>query len=137
MLEFKQICGIEGFNRAKPVWDEVFGTDVGFIGDAWHIIGYDGDVTIGAARVYRLTDTSFKIDNIAVKEKYRRGFVGDLMIKTLQDKIVTLGGIEAVVITTPAAKGFFTHEGYTEDGTDVMRLDLTKPHRSCTCKKEN
>ncbi len=153
MLEFKQIYGIDGYNKAKALREEVFMSEQGFGFDydeyddvSWHIVGYDGDTLIGAARMYKLTDTTYKIGRVAVKKEYRRGYVGDLMMKTLQDKIVTLGGIEAVVSSQLGAKDFYAYEGYKQEG-DVyieagaehvlMKLDLTKPHRNCSCKKEN
>ncbi|MBQ8637241.1 MAG: GNAT family N-acetyltransferase [Clostridia bacterium] len=153
MLAFKQIYGIDGYNAAKALRQEVFMDEQGFNVDydehddkAWHIVGYDGDLLIGTARVYKLTDTTYKIGRVAVKKSYRGGYVGDLMMKTLQDKIVTLGGIEAVVSSQLSAKGFYEYEGYElvgdvyiEEGAKhvLMKLDLTRPHRSCNCKKEN
>ncbi|MEE0943860.1 MAG: GNAT family N-acetyltransferase [Clostridia bacterium] len=153
MLAFKQIFGIDGYNAAKSLRQEVFMDEQGFNVDydehddeAWHIVGFDGDLLIGTARVYKLTDTTYKIGRVAVKKSYRKGYVGDLMMKTLQDKIVTLGGIEAVVSSQLGAKGFYDYEGYEqvgdvymEEGAEhvLMKLDLTKPHRSCSCKKEN
>lgn len=150
MLFFKQLQGIDGFTAAKGIREEVFITEQGFSYDydeydkaAWHIIGYDGDTVIAAARVYPLDEKSYKIGRMAVKKEYRGQYVGDLIIKTLQDKIVTLGGIEAVVEAQLHAKGFYTYEGYTADGEAFeiegvphirMKLDLTKPVRHCNCK---
>ena len=152
MLAFKQIYGIDGYNAAKALRDEVFIAEQGFSSDydkfddvAWHIVGYDGDLLIGTARVYKLSDTTYKIGRVAVKKSYRRGYIGDLMMKTLQDRIVTLGGIEAVVSSQLDVKGFYEYEGYEQEGDTYledgvkhisMKLDLTKPHRSCNCKKE-
>ena len=150
MLFFKQIQGEDGYNAAKGIREEVFIAEQGFSYDydehdkeAWHIIGYDGDVVIAAARVYPLDDKSYKIGRMAVKKEYRGQYVGDLVIKTLQDKIVTLGGIEAVVEAQLHAKGFYTFEGYVPVGEEyeiegvahiMMKLDLTKPVRHCGCK---
>ena len=121
MLEFKQIYGIEGYEKAKPLREEVFMIEQGFSFDkdeydemSWHIVGYDKDILIGCARVYRMDKYSYKIGRVAVKKEYRKGYIGDLMMKTLQDKIVTLGGIEAVVYAQLGAKGFYEKEGYRE-----------------------
>lgn len=153
MLEFKLIYGLDGYERAKPLREEVFMDEQGFTFDydemdpeSWHIVGYDGDVLIGAARVHKYDDISYKIGRVAVKKSYRNGYVGDLIMKTLQDKIVTLGGIRAVVSAQMSAKGFYDYEGYTQygelftvDGVEhvMMELDLTKPHRSCSCGNKN
>lgn len=150
MLEFKQIYGIDGYNAAKTLREEVFIEEQGFRCEhdekdfeAWHIVGYDGGVLIGTARMYHLKDKSYKIGRVAVKKAYRRGYIGDLMMKTLQDRIVGLGGIEAVVSAQLPAKDFYLKEGYEpcgdvylDEGTEhiLMKLDLTKPHRCCGCK---
>lgn len=150
MLYFKQIQGLDGYNAAKELREEVFMKEQGFPFDyddhdkeAWHIVGYDGDTVIGTARVFKISDKSYKIGRMAVKKEYRGQYVGDLIIKTLQDKIVTLGGIEAVVEAQVRAKGFYTYEGYMPEGDEydelgvphiLMKLDLTKPVRHCSCK---
>ncbi|MBQ7793613.1 MAG: GNAT family N-acetyltransferase [Clostridia bacterium] len=152
MLEFKQIYGLEGYKLARPLREEVFMGEQGISFDydeyddsSWHIVGYDGDVLIGAARMYKLTDQSWKIGRVAVKKEYRGGYIGDLMMKTLQDKIVTLGGIEAVVSSQAAVKGFYLKEGYIPEGEPymeagiehiLMKLDLTKPQKRCCTAAE-
>ena len=153
MLEFKQIYGIEGYEKAKDLREEVFMNEQGFSYDkdeydevSWHIVGYDKDLLIGCARVHKIDEYSYKIGRVAVKKEYRGGYIGDLLMKTLQDKIVTLGGIEAVVYAQVSAKGFYEKEGYTQDGEEFlvdgtahakMVLDLLKPHRTCRdCMKK-
>ncbi len=153
MLEFKQIYGIEGYEKAKALREEVFMIEQGFSYDkdeydavSWHIVGYDKDLLIGTARVHKLEGNSYKIGRVAVKKEYRGEYIGDLLMKTLQDKIVTLGGIEAVVYSQYGAKGFYEKEGYTQEGDAFlidgalhvkMVLDLLNPHRSCQgCMKK-
>ncbi len=151
MFEFKQIFGLDGFEKAKALREEVFMVEQGcdydfdeFDAVSWHIVGYDGDTVIGTARTFKLSDYTWKIGRVAVKKEYRKGYVGDLMIKTLHDKIVSLGGVESVVSAQVAAQGFYEKEGYTPEG-DVyiedmlphikMTIDLSKPKRRC-CEKE-
>lgn len=147
MLEFKQIFGKEGYLAAKDLREEVFMKEQGFGFDydehddeAWHIVGYDKGTLIGTARAYKLSESEYKIGRVAVKKEYRGGYIGDLMMKTLQDKIVTCGGSTAVVSAQVGAKGFYLKEGYTPCGGEYdeggqphieMRLDLTHPHRRC------
>ncbi|MDO4618356.1 MAG: GNAT family N-acetyltransferase [Clostridia bacterium] len=151
MLEFKQIYGLDGYNIAKALREEVFIKEQGFGFDkddfdevSWHIVGFDRDTLIGTARVHKSEGNSYKIGRVAVKKEYRGQFIGDLMMKTLQDKIVTLGGMEAVVYSQLSAKGFYEFEGYSQEGEIFeiagcphvkMVLDLTKPHRMCNCHK--
>ena len=98
MLEFKLIYGIDGYNAAKSLRDEVFIDEQGFKYDydeydsrSWHIVGYEKDTLIGTARMFEHGDRVYKIGRVAVKKDYRGGYIGDLMMKTLQDKIVGLG----------------------------------------------
>ncbi len=153
MLEFKLIYGLDGYEKAKPLREEVFMDEQGFTFDydemdaeSWHIVGYDDDELIGTARMHKYDDISYKIGRVAVKKSYRRGYVGDLMMKTLQNKIVSLGSLRAVVSAQLSVKDFYTFEGYVPFGDiyeidgvahTMMELDLTKPHRSCSCGKEN
>lgn len=149
MLEFKLLYGREGAEKAAPLRKEVFTSELEFMcdcdssdGTAHHIIGYDGNTMIGTAYISPLGDGIYKVGGIAVKKSYRHGFVGDLMIKTLQNKIVSLGGIGAVACVPSYCKDFFLFEGYAPCGKPyddhgiefiMMELDLSKPHRSCTC----
>ncbi len=152
MLEFKQIFGLAGYERTKTLREEVFMAEqgVGYDFDsydekAWHIAGYDGDVLIGTARAYPLSGRCWKIGRVCVKKEYRGTYIGDLMMKTLQDKIVSEGGVEAVVSAQIGAKGFYEKEGYTASGEEymedgiphiLMQLDLSKPKRTCKCGVE-
>ncbi len=152
MLVFKQLYGKDGYEKARSLREEVFMGEQGVSFDydefddiSWHIVGYDGDTLISTARVYKMSDTAWKLGRVAVKKEYRRGYVGDLMMKTLQDKIVSLGGIEAVVSAQLSAKGFYEKEGYTAKGEPydeagslhiLMTMDLSKPQKRCCCKGE-
>ena len=147
MLEFKQIFGHEGYLAAAPLREEVFMHEQGFSFDydehddaAYHIVGYDKGVLIGTARVYKLDDRTYIIGRVAVKKEYRHGYIGDLMMKTLQDKIVSLGGVEAVVSSQRTAEAFYIYEGYEPYGEEfdeegcphiMMKKDLSKPIRHC------
>ena len=78
MLFFKQLQGLEGYNAAKSIREEVFITEQGFGYDfdefdkaAWHIIGYDGDTVIAAARVYPLDEKSYKIGETCYLKRKR------------------------------------------------------------------
>lgn len=149
MLEFKQIYGHKGYAAARPLREEVFINEQGFSYDydehddeAWHIVGYERGELIAAARMYAMDKGVYKIGRVAVKKELRRGYIGDLMMKTLQDKAVGLGGIETVVFSRTDARGFYEFEGYEQSGAEfeeggfphvMMRKDLTRPSRSCCC----
>ncbi len=143
MLEFKQIFGHEGYLASKPLREEVFIGEQGYSNDydahddeAWHIVGYERGALIGTARMYRLTERTYEIGRVAVKKEYRRSYIGDLMMKTLQDKIVGLGGCEAIVSAVGGTENFYIFEGYEVCGKEradgiIMKKDLTKPCRHC------
>ena len=139
MLEFKQLYGVDGAAAALPVLTATFGKieEDGFDAAAWHIVGYDAGVLIGAARLRRVGDGVFAIDRVAVKDGMRGEYIGDLMMKTLQDKAVSEGGYMTTVTTPAKTRGFFEKLGYElsgaafADGEAVMRKDLTKVCRSC------
>lgn len=147
MLEFKLIYGKDGYERTKKLRNDVFVEEQGFRYDyddkddiSWHIVGYENGSVIGAARMYKLSETSYKIGRVAVRKDCRHNYIGDLMMKTLQDKIVGLGAIEAVVSSQIEARGFYEYEGYEAEGDEyleegalhiLMKKDLSKPCRRC------
>ena len=85
-----------------------------------------------------LSETVCRIDFVGVREDYRRQFVGDLVIKAIEDKAKNLGIKTAVLETPDTAVPFFEFEDYenmgkTEDGKTKMRKDLTKEHKCRGC----
>lgn len=143
MLEFKQIYGADGAKRAERLRTEIFG-DLGAENEidarAWHIVGYEEKSIIGAARLYPIGDGVFEIDLVGVCDKMRREYIGDLMMKTLQDKAVSEGGFVTEVRSPEETVGFFKRLGYEEtgsaDGVLFMRKDLTKVCRACCGKRD-
>lgn len=143
MLEFKQIYGADGAKRAGKIRTEIFG-DSGAENEidarAWHIVGYEEENIIGAARLYPIGEGVFAIDLAGVSDKMRREYIGDLMMKTLQDKAVSEGGFITEVCSPEETVGFFEKLGYertgSADGKLFMRKDLTKICRAC-CEKRD
>ncbi|MDD6735806.1 MAG: GNAT family N-acetyltransferase [Clostridiales bacterium] len=149
MLEFRFIYGENGYKLSKDMRDTVFGDELGMavLSDdaeetAYHFIGYDKTVQIAAARLSELGETCFKIDFVAVKKDYRRQFVGDLVMRALADKAVSLGGTRIIAESPTEIKGFFEFEAYEAYGDEfekdgrkyiMMKKDLTKvqPCRGC------
>lgn len=143
MLEFKFIYGENGREITEALRAEVFGeTSDGNDADAYHFVGYDKLVQIAAARLREVGEECFRIDFVAVKEDYRGQFVGDLVMRALADKAVSLGGKCIILEATAETKGFFEFEEYAVFGSEcerdggkyiMMKKDLTKitPCRGC------
>ncbi|MBE7044172.1 MAG: GNAT family N-acetyltransferase [Ruminococcaceae bacterium] len=153
MLTFKLRQGEEGYQTTKQLREQVFMTEQGFSYDrddtdaiAWHIAGYDGDVLIAAGRLFPIADGVFGIGRVAVAPEYRRQYVGDTVMRALEDKAVKLCAIEIRLNAQEQAVGFYQTQGYTpcgelytEEGCPhlPMRKDLTKPiHRCADCAKK-
>lgn len=149
MLEFKLIYGLEGYEKAKGIRDEVFIVEQGFPYDydekddiSFHIVGYDKEKTIAAARLYKRDDGFFVIGRVVVKKDYRKQYIGDTLLRALEDKVVNQMGTFVVVMAIESAVGFYEKEGYQKTGkTEVeegllhfeMVKDLSKPFKRCDC----
>lgn len=149
MLEFRFIYGENGYKLAKDMRTQIFSGELGFddITDgledtSYHFIGYDKLTQIGIARLTQLDEENFTVSFVAVKEDYRRQYVGDLIMRALADKAATLGGRYITVATPLSEQGFFGFEGYEPAGEEYlkdgkpfikMKKDLTKvqPCRGC------
>ena len=151
MLEFKFIYGGNGFKVSKDLRKSVFCDELGekdysdgFEDSSYHFVGYDKIVQISAARLTQISDADFKISYVAVKKDYRKQYVGDLVMRALADKAVSMGGISIILEAPLPEKGFFEFEGYEEYGADfekngklyiMMKKDLTKIQPCRGCKK--
>ena len=149
MLKFKFIFGKNGYDITKDLRESVFACELSeeatdeFEDKAYHFVGYDKIVQISAARLLKLSEKDFKISFVAIKEDYRRQYVGDLVMRALADKAMSLGGINIILESPVSIKGFFEFEGYEEYGEEfeksskpyiMMKKDLTKiqPCRGCS-----
>ena len=98
-----------------------------------NIVGYDKTEQIAVGRFFAQSETVCRLDFIGVREDYRRQYVGDLVIKAIEDKAKMLGIKTAVLETPNSALPFFEFEGYEKEGALKMRKDLTKPHKCRGC----
>lgn len=142
MLQFKLIENRPGYELAKAVREEVFMAEQGYPFDydqrdetAWHIIGWDGDTAIAAGRLFQIDGYVFGIGRIAVKKEYRGQYIGDTVMRALEDKAVQLGAAFIELYAQVQAVGFYQKQGYASigepciyDGTphQKMRRDLSK-----------
>ncbi len=147
MLEFKYIFGENGYELAKDMRERIFGEELGMTklcddkeADSYHFIGYDKTLQIGVSRLTQIDERNFSIAYVAIEKGYRRQFVGDLVMRALADKTVTLGGSSIMVESPVTEKGFFEYEGYEavgeeyiSDGRSYIKMvkDLTKVEKSC------
>ena len=134
MLEFKLVYGQDGYQLAKSTCEAVFmqeqgiGFDYDEIDDAaWHIIGYDAAKPIAAARLFQKGEGVFVIGRMAVLPEYRKQYIGDTLMRVLEDKAVQLKGYMIEVAAQERAIGFYEKEGYEKSGERFTEADL--PHQ--------
>ena len=149
MLEFKFIMDKTGYEVAKISRDKIFCEELGYQQtsdesdmSAYHFIGYDKACQIGSCRLSVIDDEYYRVSYLGVIPEYRRQYVGDLMMRAVSDKVLSLGG-KYIVLECPArVKGFFEFEDYETfgDSFDVngeewvkMKKDITiiRPCRGC------
>lgn len=143
MIEFKLIYGDGGFETAQEFLKGIFSgeksknaAEDSHNADAWHIIGTEKGKIIAYGRMYSEKEGFYRIDRVAVSEQERGQYVGDTVMKALEDKAVRLLAAETGVLAPNEVRGFFISEGYlpfvgAADGAVEMRKDLTKPPQGC------
>lgn len=150
MLQFKLMEGRPGYELAKEIREEVFMEEQGFPFDydetdetAWHIAGWDGDVLIGAGRLFWVEGAVYSIGRVAVKQAYRKQYIGDTIMRALEDKAVQLGAAFIVLEAQEPAAGFYEKQGYEPVGAAhmhegalhiAMRKDLSKIRKCRGCR---
>ena len=147
MLEFKLIYGSDGYDAVSDIRNEIFSKAHGLSENtdendntAWHIICYDESKKIASARLLEKNQGVFSIGYVAVSEEYRHQYIGDTLLRALEDKAVQLMGYLIEVDALESAVGFWEKEGYEKgdsrefpDGKIRFRMikDLTKPLFKC------
>ncbi len=142
MIKFKIVFGDDGYLQGKDFRYTILHNEMNFSDsyeeydkNAFHIIGRENDEVMCYARLYKTGDYVFCIDKIAVKKEDRMQYVGDTLIRALEDKAVC--EIAALIVTTvpESAWNFFEHEDYVQVGDEFlengvkykkMKRDLTK-----------
>lgn len=126
MITFKMKTGLKGYEMTRALREKYLKTGSADLHDAeaLHIAGYENGIVICSGRLYSLDSISCTIDNVTVDEDNRMQYVGDTVMRALEDRAV--GMMKAIVRITPTdeSRGFFEAEGYI--GTDGMKKDLTK-----------
>ena len=140
MLEFSFVYGENGYLLSHDLRTVIFGGESpdNMENNSYHIVGYDKTEQIAVGRFSPVSETVCRIDFVGVREDYRRQFVGDLVIKAIEDKAKNLGIKTAVLETPDSALQFFEFEAYenmgkTENGKTKMQKDLTKEHKCRGC----
>ena len=149
MLEFKFIMDKTGYEVAKVSRDKIFRDELAYQQtsddadmNAYHFIGYDKACQIGSCRLTVIDDEYYRVSYLGVIPEYRRQYVGDLMMRAVSDKVLSLGGKYIVLECPVSVKGFFEFEDYETfgDSFDVngeewvkMKKDITiiRPCRGC------
>lgn len=147
MLEFRYIFGENGYKVTADFRKNVFAEELGmtvlkdtFDEKSYHFVGYEKTKQIAVSRLTQLDDVTFSVSYVAVLKDYRRQFVGDLIMRALADKVVSLGGANIVLESPVSVRGFFEYEGYEAVGEEFsvdgipftkMIKDLTKIELHC------
>lgn len=151
MLKFQFIYGENGYKVARELRKKIFRDELGLgeytdekEAESYHFVGYDGICQMGVARMTEAEEDAYEVEFVGLDKKYRRQYVGDLVMRALADKAERLGGKWMTVEAPVSLKGFFEFECYEVVGDEfvknnvpyiLMKKDLTKkrPCRGC-CK---
>ena len=142
MIKFELKKGKEGYAACSDFRKSILSDEIGLCGgfdsydeEAFHITGTENNEIICCARLYKTGDYLFCIDKIAVRKQDRLQYVGDTMIRALEDRAVTEMGAIIITQVPKNAWEFFLHEDYVFAGDEYvengityksMKRDLTK-----------
>ncbi len=132
MIKFILKEGLEGYEMTREIRADYLnaGDVLEKDEEAVHIAGYENGKVICSGRMYVKDAITCVIDNVIVDNDNRHQYVGDTILRALEDKAVQM--MKAIIRVTPTAdaREFFIHEGYT--GEKEMVKDLTFV-RGCRC----
>jgi predicted GNAT family N-acyltransferase len=92
---------------------------------ATHAIALVDGVAVGTGRAI-IEGDSARIGRMAVDQAHRRGGVGGLILKFLEDEAREQGATEFVLHAQEYVKAFYAAHGYTEHGDMFMEAGI--PH---------
>lgn len=139
MITFKIKTGEEGYSMTSPIREEYLKTGKAdeHDADAIHIAGYENGKVICAGRMYVVSNIKCMIDNVIVDTDNRMQYVGDTILRALEDKAVQLMRTFIGVNPTEESRAFFLAEGYFGDNEMIKDLTKVRGCRGCSggCSK--
>lgn len=133
MITFKLRNGLEGYEMTKNIREEYLKTGEKDCHDesAVHIAGYENGKVICAGRMYVVEGLKCIIDNVIVDYDNRMQYVGDTVLRALEDRAVQMAKAFIKVIPTGDSRGFFEAEGYSGDSEMIKNLTIIRGCRGC------
>jgi len=95
-----------------------------------HLVLYENHHAIGTARIYHRGNGVYKIQRVAILEKYRGQGAGIQVMKECELQIKKLHGTKITLGAQLQAFSFYEKLGYTAKGPEFM--DAGIPHREMT-----
>lgn len=92
---------------------------------AWHICIYDKNESIATARLF-MENNRFHCGRICVLNEYRKMGIGDILMKELEQKALSLGSKQLELSAQISASGFYEKHGFYKAGAEY--LDEWCPH---------
>lgn len=100
--------------------EQKFSVDKDEIDDkAFHVVIYDEDRPIGTGRCFYTDENKeeYHIGRVAVLKEYRGKRIGEMIIKSLEEKIKEEKGKEIIISAQVRVKDFYKKMGYEEIGS--------------------
>lgn len=112
---------------AFKIREEVFVKEQGFNEEfdakdheCLHIVGYDGDMPICCARLFKKSEDTWYVGRIAVKKVHRGTGLGALLMKAVEEKARNLGGKRLILGAQCRASGFYEKQGFEKYGEEYL-----------------
>lgn len=101
-----------------------------FENSSLHLVVYDVNKPIATARIYALTDDTYKVQRVAVLKEYRTRGIGKKLMEEIERKAKILQAIKLTLGSQNTAIPFYEKLGYTISSAEFM--DAGIPHHSMT-----
>lgn len=125
-ITYKYFDGLQ--SESKFIREEVFMKEQGFVDefDQWdekvpHVIIYVDSKPAATGRLLPGENKDeFIIGRVAVLSEFRRLHLGSLVVKTLENKAISLGGTKVELSAQVRVQGFYERLGYKSEGEVYM-----------------
>lgn len=95
-----------------------------------HLVLYKGVEPIATARIYELTNATYKVQRVAVLKEYRTSGIGTILMKEIEKKAHIYKATKLTLGSQNTAIPFYEKLGYEITSTEFM--DAGIPHHAMT-----
>lgn len=132
-IQVKILKTPDALNDAFLIREEVFMKEQGFQNEfddtdqiSWHAVAYEEKIPAACGRLFCKRAGTYTIGRVAVRRPFRGKYLGELIMKSLEEQAKELGAKKIELSAQCQAAGFYEKLGYQTKGKEY--LDEFCPH---------